>query len=93
MSEADPNPFPEFKLFGSERLRGYVDVVLSIGHLILDQVRRDPKPFESDHFKPAHEIRDGAHIHRIRQRTFEELSPAQQRAREWLAKLDMVDPE
>ena len=27
------------------------------------------------------------------QRTFEELSPPQQRAAEWLAKLDMVDPE
>ena len=27
------------------------------------------------------------------QRTFEELSPPQQRAVLWLAKLDMVDPE
>lgn len=63
--EADKNPFPDIKLFRFERLRNAADFIGNVFHLVFDQVRHEIQPYESDHFKPSHEIKDGAHIHRL----------------------------
>lgn len=48
----DKNPFPEFKLFEFERLRNVADFIGNVLHLVLDQVRGETKPYQSDHFQP-----------------------------------------
>ena len=47
--EADPNPMPEFRLFGSERLRNAADFIGNVVHLVFDQMR-SPTPSEH-HFE------------------------------------------
>lgn len=48
METPDPNPFPEFKLFGSRRLGEAADFIRNIAHLLFDQMRSNPT--HGDHF-------------------------------------------
>lgn len=51
MSEApDPNPFPEFRLFRSQRLRDAADFVGNVAHVLFDTMRH---PTPSEHFRPV----------------------------------------